>query len=115
MALITLPQGILQMNVFTDATPFLSDPTALRKQAESEGYLFFKQALPKEPVLSLRQALLKILADHGLLNQERSESEAWPHSRNVTALVRSGHLAYGVGVTHDIYLKIQKLQAFHLF
>jgi hypothetical protein len=39
---------------FRDATPLLSDPVALRAQAARDGYLFFKQLIPKSDVQTLR-------------------------------------------------------------
>ncbi|MFN5929112.1 MAG: phytanoyl-CoA dioxygenase, partial [Roseiflexaceae bacterium] len=55
---------------FVDATPLLSDPIALRAQAQRDGYLFFKQLLPKSDVQTLRTELLQLLAKRGWLRSD---------------------------------------------
>ncbi len=45
---------------FVDSTPLIADPVALRQRGEEDGYLFFRQLLPKEPLRELRQQFLAI-------------------------------------------------------
>ncbi|MFN5677282.1 MAG: phytanoyl-CoA dioxygenase, partial [Roseiflexaceae bacterium] len=53
---------------FVDATPLLSDPIALRAQAQRDGYLFFKQLVPKADVQRLRDVMLGTIQAHGWLD-----------------------------------------------
>lgn len=48
-----------------DSSPLLDDPQALRERAESDGYLFFKQLLPREDVHAVRRDLLAVVEKHG--------------------------------------------------
>src|ERR1700728_3045087 len=50
---------------FSDATALLAAPERLRALAAEEGMLFFKQLLPKKPLLELRRQILEIVARHG--------------------------------------------------
>jgi ectoine hydroxylase-related dioxygenase (phytanoyl-CoA dioxygenase family) len=55
---------------FVDATPLLSDPAALRAQAEESGYLFFPGLLDQDPVRRVRQQMLELCRAHGWLEPE---------------------------------------------
>lgn len=55
---------------FQDSTALLSDPPALRERAAELGYLFFPGLLDTSPILSVRQQVLEICADHGWIQPE---------------------------------------------
>jgi ectoine hydroxylase-related dioxygenase (phytanoyl-CoA dioxygenase family) len=55
---------------FRDSTDLLTDPAALQARAASDGYLFFKQLLPKADVQALRNELLDVVAIRGWLDPQ---------------------------------------------
>ncbi len=52
---------------FEESTVLLNEPKKLRERAEKEGYLFFKNLLPKEAVMALRKDVLEVCKKHGFL------------------------------------------------
>ena len=48
-----------------DSAPLLGDPEALWTRAEEDGYLFFKQLLPKEDVRAVRRDFLAVVDGYG--------------------------------------------------
>jgi hypothetical protein len=99
-------------SLFTDSTPLLDDPEALRARAEAEGFLFFKQFLPREPLLELRRQMLEVVRRHGLLAPDHDMMEG---VLNAEALARIPDEAMrsDVGMPYAVYLDVQKLELFH--
>ena len=99
---------------FLDSSPLYEaqDWEGLRRRGKEEGYLFFKQLLPKEELLNLRRDMLGVVKKHGWL-----DSEADPDSGilNVEALntVPDEAMRLDIGVSHEAYDDVQKLQSFH--
>ena len=94
---------------FEDATPLLSDPAALRDQADRDGYLFFKKLLPADVVLDLRRQLLGVLDEFGWLQKEPGPALGLADPVAVAGLEGWG----GTGVTQAAYLATQKIELFH--
>lgn len=99
-------------SLFDDSTPLLGDPTALRARADQDGYLFFKQLLPAEPLLELRRQMLEICSQRGWLAPGHNPMEGL---LNTDALnqVPDEQMRTDVGVTHEAYRAVQKLELFH--
>jgi len=96
-----------------DSTPLLNNPIALREKANKDGLLFFRGLLKRESVMQLREQILTIVSNHGLLDPERPLMEG---IANIAAIDRysAEELAWnGVGVPMAIYKEIQQLEAFH--
>lgn len=55
------------MRPLLDASAYLSNPTKLRAQAESEGYLYLPGLLPRDKVMEVRDAFAGILGTAGWL------------------------------------------------
>lgn len=109
----SVPAGTRGMrSLFEDSTPLLDDPTALRARAERDGYLFFKQLLPAEPLLELRRQMLEICARRGLLAPGRDLMEG---ALDTDALnqIPDDQMRTDVGVPHEAYHAVQKLELFH--
>jgi len=98
---------------FTDSTALLDSPDRLRARADEDGYLFFKQLLPKELLLEMRRQILEIVAAHGWL---QPGSDLMDGIANLEAIAetdaREESLKY-IGVTSDAYREIQSLELFH--
>jgi hypothetical protein len=94
---------------FDDATPLLSDPEALRAQADRDGYLFFKGLLPTEVVLDLRKQLLEVLDGFDWLRKDLDLMSGVANPATVRDMEAWG----GTGVTQAAYLATQKLELFH--
>ena len=56
-----------QIEALEDATDLLQDPETLRRQAQENGYLFFRNLLDPERVIEVRHQILSICRDHGWL------------------------------------------------
>ena len=94
--------------VFIDSTDLLYDTNALQKRAREDGYLFFRQLLPKEEVLKVRQDLLEIVARQGWLASGKEGRI------NVEAINRIPQTQMReVGVSQDAYNKVQKQESMH--
>ena len=64
---------------FVDATDLLNTPDQLQDRAREEGYLFFKNLLDPDPLLNLRQQILKICQTHGWLQEGTPLIDGIPH------------------------------------
>jgi hypothetical protein len=95
---------------FTDSTDLLDSPEALRQRADEDGFLFFKQFLPKEPVLELRRQVLNVVAKYGWL---RTDGDLMDGLCDMDAVRASDATLRSMGVTMDAYREIQQLELFH--
>jgi hypothetical protein len=95
-----------------DSPPLLADPTALRARAAQDGYLFFKQRLPKAEVLALRADMLAVVERYGW---RQSGQDALGGIIDVAALNRvpEEEMRTDIGVSIAAYNDVQKLEAFH--
>jgi ectoine hydroxylase-related dioxygenase (phytanoyl-CoA dioxygenase family) len=84
----------------------LSDRDALRARFEEEGYLYFRELIDRDRVLSLRRDILEILADRGWITggDRIDDAEA------IGMPVREGDEEYFLA-----YDEVQKLESFHAF
>lgn len=99
-------------SLFEDATPLLDDPSALRNRAARDGYLFFKHLLPAEPLLELRRQMLEVCSQRGWLAPNHALMEGMI---DVEALNRvpEEEMRTDIGVPHEAYRAVQKLELFH--
>jgi hypothetical protein len=108
-----LPSKIREKrSLFFDATPLLDDPAALRSRAEQDGYLFFKQFLPTEPLLELRRQMLDICARSGWLAPGHDLMEGVIDEAAINQ-VPEEQMRTDIGVSHEAYRAVQKLELFH--
>lgn len=96
---------------FQDATPLLADPQALRKQAEEQGYLYFKQLLNPQKLTEVRLKILEILNRRGLLDAQQPIEAGIADVKAINAL--DEEMAKMFGVPNDLYGEIQELEDFH--
>ena len=103
-----------QSNLYIDSKPLLEAGQfdELRSRVNEEGYLFFKQLLPKDTLLELRARILEIVGKAGLLldNDQGQDNLA---NREAVNQMNLEDMRYGVGVTNKIYEEIQKIELFH--
>ena len=95
---------------FADSSELLDAPGALRERADQDGYLFFKNFLPKEPLLELRRQMLAVLAKHGWMKGDAEDIA------DLDAIERLGvdyETLAAMGVTNAVYRDIQRLELFH--
>ncbi|ALS26634.1 phytanoyl-CoA dioxygenase [Paenibacillus sp. 32O-W] len=98
---------------FEDATPLLADPDLLRAKAEEDGYLFFKRFIDRNKIMDVRDQMLAILDEAGLLHRGRKRIDGIANVRAVHRLDETDANWNGVGVPFELYRKTQKLEAFH--
>src|SRR4051812_47758489 len=96
-----------------DATPLLQNPTALRARTESDGFLYFKNFLPKEPLLQLPRQILEICNHHACLRKNAPIMEAVADLPAIAQSDAKDKTLSFIGVTRDAYRDIQSLELFH--
>jgi hypothetical protein len=92
------------MQHFVESNDLLADPAALRKRLREDGYLFLRDMLPKQDVLSLRKEILSICAAAGWLR---------PGADVMDGLTDHEPIAEGEDRWKPIYHEVQKLESFH--
>ncbi len=98
---------------FRDATPLLAHPAQLHAQADREGFLFFKNLMPKEKLLKLRKQILEILDRRNFLDKSRDLMEGIANVEEINKCSPEYFSIGGNGFPLDIYFEIQKLRLFH--
>jgi hypothetical protein len=96
---------------FRDSSDLLADPAALQARAASDGYLFFKQLLPKADVQALRNELLDVVAIRGWLDPQMPRDAALVNAPAVHDLESWG----GTGITEEAYRDLQTRELFQRF
>lgn len=89
---------------FPIANGLLANPEALQQSFSNDGFLFFKQIIPKQIILELRQEFTKILAEEGVIAGGNETIDA----RAIAKSFREGDEQYFKA--HD---RLIKLEAFH--
>lgn len=98
---------------FLDSTGLLEQPDALRRRAAEDGYLFFKNFLPRDDVMELRAAILAVIGRHGWL-QAGQDRFGGKLDAEATARIPDEDIGtWGTG--EACYREVQKLEAFHRF
>ena len=110
-ALARTPQKVV--TGFTDSTPLLDSPEALRERAAEDGFLFFKGFLPKEPLLELRRQILEILDGHGWLKKGVDLMEGVGDREAIARDAEADPQWTRIGVGQQAYREVQSLELFH--
>ncbi len=96
---------------FKDSTDLLLSPVKLKARAEKEGYLFFKGLLDGGNLSEVRNQILKLLDKRNLLDR------IFPFNNGIGDFDAINQLDIasfnGYGIPFDLYMEIQKLEAFH--
>ncbi len=99
---------------FTDSTPILDNPEALRRRQADDGYLFFRGLLSREDILGLRGQMLQVLNSYGWIDTGRSNLlEGFVNREAVNAIPLENLEFCGTGVPRPAYEDVQRLQTFH--
>ncbi len=108
---LTPPQQVV--TGFSDSTPLLANPDLLRARADADGFLFFKQVLPAELILELRQQIMGIVGRHGWLRAGTDPMDAIGDLVAIAAADAGDSSLRRIGVTRAAYRDIQSLELFH--
>ena len=92
---------------FTDCTDLIGDRDRLLEHAHQNGYLFFSGLLPAEPVLALRQQVLRVAERHALLAPD-TDPDAGIRRSGVFICEQDGSETF-----RNFYIDVQKLRLFH--
>jgi hypothetical protein len=95
-----------------DSSPLLDDPQALRERAESDGFLFFKQLLPKEDVYAVRRDLLAVVEKHGW-RMPGQNAEGGVIDLDALNKVQEEEMRLDIGVSIAAYKDAQKVESVH--
>lgn len=98
---------------YRDSTDLLGDANALRQRAEEDGYLFFRQLLPRDLVLELRRQFLQVLDRYGWLDRSAPLMDGVVDRDAVEAEDPAKMTEGGVGIHNVAYRDVQKLELFH--
>lgn len=95
----------LSYGELTTSNDLLNNPEAIGRRLRADGYLFLRELLPREGVLDLRRAVLKLCADAGWLRQGTDPIEGLTDHEPVME-GDPEHIA--------VYERIQSMESFHL-
>ena len=99
-------------SLFVDSTKLLSDPVALRARGAEDGYLFFKQRLPKKNLLALRAEMLAVVDRYGWRQKDQDELGGLIDLDAINQVTEE-KMRTDIGVSTAAYEDIQRLEAFH--
>lgn len=108
----TTPDHPTATHPFVDSTSLLSDPAALRERAQAQGYLFFRQLLPANDLLSVRADLLSVLRAHHWLDAAADELSGIVDTAYLSQTPQD-EMRLDIGVSIAIYHEVQKLMSVH--
>ena len=89
---------------FVESNDLLDDPSGLRKRLRTDGYLFFRDILPREEVLGVRRQILEICNQAGWLR---------PGSALIDGLSDRAPVMEADDEYVDVYAQVQALEALH--
>ena len=92
---------------FIDCTDLIGDHALLLEHGRQNGYFYFPGLLPAEPVLELRQQVLRIAEQHALLEPD-TDPDAGIRRSGVFVCEQDGSETF-----RRFYIDIQKLRLFH--
>jgi hypothetical protein len=95
-----------------DSTPLLADPAALRAKADRDGVLFFRGLLPADEVRRTESQLMSIIAGAGLVAAGSAPETPRVNLDAYDTLMTGGDYM-DTGLSRELYLAIQKCEAFH--
>ena len=95
-----------------DSTPLLRDAEALRARAAEDGYLFFKQLLPKEDVVAVRRDLLAVVDGYGW-RKPGQDAEGGVIDLESLNQVPEEEMRLDIGVSTAAYKTAQKVESLH--
>ena len=100
------------MAPMTDSSACLGDGEALKRRANADGYLFIRNLVPRDAVLAARAELLDVMRKHGLLSTDAPPQSGKLDLGRVRAIPEEA-LRTDIGVSHAVYLDVQKRPAVH--
>lgn len=105
------PQALRKVP-FVESNSLLGDGAALRRRAEEDGYLFFRQLLPRDMLLDLRADLLAVVERHGW---RAPGQDRWGGLIDIDAInqVPEEKMRTDIGVSAEAYDDAQKLESLH--
>lgn len=106
--------AVAERTSFIDSSPLLEagDFHGLRARASEEGYLFFRQLLPKEDLRRLRLAMLDVVDRHGWLDPDREKEEGVVNVEALNRVAREA-MRLDIGVSTEAYDDVQRLEIMH--
>lgn len=105
-------EPVSRRKTFVDSSDLLADADALRQRAEAQGYLFFKQLIPRDDLMAVRQELLDVVRQNGWLDPSAPLLDG---VINLPAIrdIPEADLRTDIGVAKDIYDDVQKRLCTH--
>src|SRR5690554_491388 len=105
-------EPVSRRKTFVDSSDLLADADALRQRAEAQGYLFFKQLIPKADLMAVRRELLDVVRQNGWLDPSAPLLDG---VINIPAIrdIPESDLRTDIGVSKDIYDDVQKRLCTH--
>ncbi|NND69913.1 MAG: hypothetical protein HKN19_20145 [Halioglobus sp.] len=88
-----------------EANDLLGDPDAVRARLADDGYLFFRDVLPRDRLLEVRDDMTRILAEHGWIEDGERRMDA----RAISRPRREGQPKFFA--VHDRVMKLESLHS----
>lgn len=92
---------------FIDCTPLIEDRALLLEHIHENGYLYFPDLLPSDPVLELRRQVFNVANQHDLID---SDSDPNDGIRKADVFICEQD---GTDTFRRFYIDVQKLRLFH--
>ena len=96
-----------------DSTSILGDRGALLARAADDGYLFFRDLLPRARVLELREDILGICRAHGWVKEGTALADGIADADAADRIDPQEIAFCGVGIPRRAYEEVQRLESFH--
>lgn len=109
---VTAGPELLTIGRLTESNDALGDPVELRRRADDDGYLFFRDLLPVEDVNRVRHDVLRRVAADGWLDLRRPLDDGFVDHDAVGAIPIE-ELRDDIGVSGLGYVHIQQLESMH--
>ncbi|UAJ79516.1 phytanoyl-CoA dioxygenase family protein [Leifsonia sp. ZF2019] len=104
-----MPSHDTSLRPFRDSTDLLGSGELLRRRADEDGYLFFRQLLPRADVERVRRAISEVLVTEGSLVDAESGAVDRAHVDAIPAdLMRQD-----IGISESAYVAVQRVQDMH--
>jgi hypothetical protein len=95
-----------------DSTDLLDDAVALRERGHIDGYLFFRNLLPRRDVMRVRRDLLKTLNERSWLDPRTPLLDGVINDDEINRVPES-ELRVDIGISEEGYVAVQKVASMH--
>jgi hypothetical protein len=108
----TSTKSPIKKTLFADSSLLLDDMDALRRRAENDGFLFFRDFLPADEVLAVRRDMLSVMEKFGWREQGLHLMDCRVLLDKLNE-VPDSEMREDIGVSRAAYQDVQRLESLH--